>query len=109
MPSGASTGEHEAVELRDRDKKVFLGKGVNNAVENVNEIIASEFLGLPVFNQTELDVLLLELDGTSNKGKLGANAILGVSIALAKAAASDLGLPLWRYVGGVNSKVLPYQ
>ena len=107
VPSGASTGEHEAVELRDGDKNVFLGKGVSKAVENVNEIIASEFLGLPVFNQTELDALLLELDGTNNKGKLGANAILGVSMALAKAASSDLGIPLWRYVGGVNSKALP--
>ncbi len=107
VPSGASTGEFEAVELRDGDKDVFLGKGVTKAVENVNEIIANEFLGLPVFNQTELDALLLELDGTPNKAKLGANAILGVSLALAKAASSDLGMPLWRYVGGVNSKVLP--
>ncbi|MGB0347671.1 MAG: phosphopyruvate hydratase, partial [Balneolaceae bacterium] len=107
VPSGASTGEFEAVELRDGDKDVFLGKGVTKAVENVNEIIANEFLGLPVFNQTELDALLLELDGTPNKAKLGANAILGVSLALAKAAASDLGMPLWRYVGGVNAKVLP--
>lgn len=107
VPSGASTGEFEAVELRDGDKEVFLGKGVTKAVENVNEIISNEFLGLPVFNQTELDALLLELDGTPNKAKLGANAILGVSLALAKAAANDLGMPLWRYVGGVNSKVLP--
>ena len=107
VPSGASTGEHEAVELRDGDYNVFLGKGVTKAVENVNEIIANEFLGLPVFNQTELDKLLLEIDGTSNKGKLGANAILGVSLALAKAASNDLGIPLWRYVGGVNAKVMP--
>ena len=107
VPSGASTGEHEAVELRDGDNNVFLGKGVTKAVENVNEIIANEFLGLPVFNQTELDKLLLEIDGTSNKGKLGANAILGVSLALAKAASNDLGIPLWRYVGGVNAKVMP--
>ena len=107
VPSGASTGEHEAVELRDGDYNVFLGKGVTKAVENVNEIIANEFLGLPVFNQTELDKLLLEIDGTSNKGKLGANAILGVSLALAKAASNDLGMPLWRYVGGVNAKVMP--
>lgn len=107
VPSGASTGEHEAVELRDGDYNVFLGKGVTKAVENVNKIIANEFLGLPVFNQTELDKLLLEIDGTSNKGKLGANAILGVSLALAKAASNDLGMPLWRYVGGVNTKVMP--
>lgn len=107
VPSGASTGEHEAVELRDGDNNVFLGKGVTKAVENVNEIIANEFLGLPVFNQTELDKLLLEIDGTSNKGKLGANAILGVSLALAKAASNDLGIPLWRYLGGVNAKVMP--
>ena len=107
VPSGASTGEHEAVELRDSDKNVFLGKGVSNAVKNVNEIIAPQFFGLPILNQTELDALLLELDGTKNKGKLGANAILGVSLALAKAASHDLGIPLWKYVGGVNSKVLP--
>jgi len=107
VPSGASTGEHEAVELRDGDYNVFLGKGVTKAVENVNKIIANEFLGLPVFNQTELDKLLLEIDGTSNKGKLGSNAILGVSLALAKAASNDLGMPLWRYVGGVNAKVMP--
>lgn len=86
VPSGASTGEFEAVELRDGDKEVYLGKGVTKAVENVNEVIANEFLGLPVFNQTELDALLLELDGTANKSKLGANAMLGVSLAIAKAA-----------------------
>ena len=107
VPSGASTGEHEAVELRDGDKSVFLGKGVTQAVENVNTTIASELRGLPVFNQTELDALLIELDGTKNKAKLGANAILGVSLAAAKAAANALGMPLWRYVGGVNSKVMP--
>ncbi|RNC83786.1 MAG: phosphopyruvate hydratase [Balneola sp.] len=107
VPSGASTGEHEAVELRDGDKEVFLGKGVTKAVENVNDTIAGELEGLPVFNQTELDALLLEIDGTSNKGKLGANAILGVSLACAKAASSELGMPLWRYVGGVNAKVMP--
>lgn len=107
VPSGASTGEHEAVELRDGDKEVFLGKGVTQAVENVNTIIASELEGLPIFNQIELDSLLLEIDGTPNKGKLGANAILGVSLACAKAAAGELGMPLWRYVGGVNSKVMP--
>ena len=107
VPSGASTGEFEAVELRDGDAEVFLGKGVAQAVENVNAIVAEELQGLPVFNQTELDALLIELDGTPNKAKLGANAILGVSIALAKAAANEVGLPLWRYVGGVNAKVLP--
>ena len=107
VPSGASTGEHEAVELRDGDKDVFLGKGVTKAVSNVNDIIANELLGLPIYNQTEIDALLLELDGTPNKGKLGANAILGVSLAVAKAAAGELGMPLWRYVGGVNAKVMP--
>ncbi|MEO1023613.1 MAG: phosphopyruvate hydratase [Bacteroidota bacterium] len=107
VPSGASTGEHEAVELRDGDKDVFLGKGVTQAVENVNTEIASELLGLPVYNQVDIDDLLLELDGTPNKAKLGANAILGVSLAVAKAAANELGLPLWRYVGGCNAKVMP--
>lgn len=107
VPSGASTGEFEAVELRDGDKDYFLGKGVQNAVENVNTTIANSFRGLPVFNQTELDSLLIDLDGTANKEKLGANAILGVSLACAKAAAGALGMPLWRYVGGVNAKVLP--
>lgn len=107
VPSGASTGEHEAVELRDGDKDVFLGKGVTKAVSNVNDIISNELLGLPIYNQTEIDALLLELDGTPNKGKLGANAILGVSLAVAKAAAGELGMPLWRYVGGVNAKVMP--
>ena len=107
VPSGASTGEHEAVELRDGDKEVYGGKGVSKAVENVNTVIANELEGLPVFNQVELDSLLLEIDGTKNKGNMGANAILGVSMAIAKAAASDLGMPLWRYVGGVNAKVMP--
>lgn len=107
VPSGASTGEHEAVELRDGDKSVYGGKGVTQAVENVNTTIASELRGMPVYNQIDLDSLLLELDGTPNKGKLGANAILGVSLATAKAAANELGMPLWRYVGGVNSKVMP--
>lgn len=107
VPSGASTGEHEAVELRDGDKEVFLGKGVTKAVENVNTTIANELQGLPVYNQIELDALLQEIDGTANKGNLGANAILGVSLACAKAAASEIGMPLWRYVGGVNSKVMP--
>jgi enolase len=107
VPSGASTGEHEAVELRDGDKNYFLGKGVMTAVENVNTIIAEELRGLPVFGQVDLDDLLLELDGTPNKAKLGANAILGVSIAVAKAGAAELGMPLWRYIGGVNAKVMP--
>lgn len=107
VPSGASTGEHEAVELRDGDKDYFLGKSVRKAVENVNTTIADELLGRSVFNQVALDELLLELDGTPNKAKLGANAILGVSMACAKAAAEELGMPLWRYVGGVNAKVLP--
>lgn len=107
VPSGASTGEHEAVELRDGDKEYFLGKGVQQAVENVNGLINEELRGFPVFNQVALDQLLLDIDGTENKGKIGANAILGVSLACAKAAASELGMPLWRYVGGVNSKVMP--
>ncbi|MGN8225821.1 phosphopyruvate hydratase [Gracilimonas sp. BCB1] len=107
VPSGASTGEHEAVELRDGDKDYYLGKSVLKAVENVNTTIAEEFRGLSVFGQVDLDDLLLELDGTPNKAKLGANAILGVSMATAKAAAEELGMPLWRYVGGVNAKVMP--
>jgi enolase len=107
VPSGASTGEHEAVELRDGDKDYYLGKSVLKAVENVNTTIAEEFRGLSVFGQIDLDDLLLELDGTPNKAKLGANAILGVSMAAAKAAAEELGMPLWRYVGGVNAKVMP--
>lgn len=107
VPSGASTGEHEAVELRDGNKDYFLGKGVQQAVENVNGLIADEFRGLPIYDQIALDRYLLDIDGTQNKNKLGANAILGVSLACAKAAASDLGMPLWRYVGGVNAKVMP--
>jgi len=107
VPSGASTGEHEAVELRDGDDSRFLGKGVLKAVENVNVTINNELQGFEVFNQVEIDNTLLELDGTENKGTLGANAILGVSLASARAAANALNLPLWRYIGGVNSKVLP--
>lgn len=107
VPSGASTGEHEAVELRDNNKDYFLGKGVLKAVQNVNETIADEVIGLDVFNQVDIDNYLIDLDGTENKGNLGANAILGVSLAVAKAAANQLQLPLWKYVGGVNSKVLP--
>lgn len=107
VPSGASTGEHEAVELRDSESDHYLGKGVTQAVNNVNTVIANELRGLEVFNQVELDQTLLEVDGTENKGNLGANAILGVSLAAAKAAANALNLPLWRYIGGVNAKVLP--
>lgn len=107
VPSGASTGEHEAVELRDGDKDAYLGKGVLKAVENVNTTIANELRGLPVFSQVDIDNLLLDLDGSSNKKNLGANAILGVSLASAKAAAAEIGMPLWRYIGGVNAKVLP--
>ena len=107
VPSGASTGMYEAVELRDGDKSVYQGKGVLKAVENVNDTIAEELIGCNVFDQTYIDKLLIELDGTNNKGKLGANAILGVSLAVANAAANALGIPLYRYIGGVNSKVLP--
>jgi enolase len=107
VPSGASTGIHEAVELRDNDKKVFMGKGVLQAVKNVNEIIADPLLGWPVNDQPGIDKALLELDGTDNKSKLGANAMLAVSMAVAKAAAQESGLPLFRYLGGVNSTVLP--
>lgn len=107
VPSGASTGEYEAVELRDGDKERYLGKGVLKAVQNVNEIIAPELIGIDVTRQVVIDELLIELDGTENKGKLGANAILGVSMAAAHAAADYLGLPLYQYLGGFNSKVLP--
>ncbi|MBQ2888597.1 MAG: phosphopyruvate hydratase [Firmicutes bacterium] len=107
VPSGASTGVHEAVELRDGDKERFLGKGVTQAVNNVMEIIAPAIIGLSAFEQAALDKLLIELDGTDNKGKLGANAILGVSLAVAKAAANSLGQPLYRYIGGANAKTLP--
>lgn len=107
VPSGASTGIFEAVELRDGDKGRYLGKGVQNAVDNVNEIIAEEIIGMNIFDQVGLDKLLIELDGTENKGKLGANAILGVSLAAAHAAANSLGLPLFQYIGGVNGKLLP--
>src|SRR6056297_871805 len=107
VPSGASTGEFEAVELRDGDADRYMGKSVNKAVNNVNEVIAYELLGFPATMQVEIDQILLDMDGTPNKGKLGANALLGVSMAVAKAAAMSTGLPLWRYLGGVNSKVLP--
>ena len=106
VPSGASTGEHEAVELRDGGKD-YMGKGVLNAVKNVNEIIAEELLGTSVFEQNYIDQMMIELDGTKNKAKLGANAILGVSLAVAKAAANELEMPLYRYVGGVSANTLP--
>lgn len=107
VPSGASTGAFEAVELRDGDKARYLGKGTLNAVKNVNDIIAPELEGLESTDQPGIDALLLELDGTPNKGKLGANAILGVSMAVARASADELGLPLFQYIGGVNAKQLP--
>ena len=107
VPSGASTGVHEAVELRDGDKSRYLGKGVLKAVDNVNDIIAEEIIGMDAFDQVGLDTLMIQLDGTENKGKLGANAILAVSMAVAHAAANSLGLPLFQYLGGVNGKVLP--
>jgi enolase len=107
VPSGASTGKHEALELRDKDPKRYLGKGVQKAVFNVNEIIAPQLEGLDSTAQAEIDRLLCELDGTENKSKLGANAILGVSMAVARASAEELGLPLFAYLGGVRAKVLP--
>ncbi len=106
VPSGASTGEHEAVELRDGGKD-YMGKGVLKAIDNVNQIIAQELLGVSVFEQNTIDQLMIDLDGTPNKSKLGANAILGVSLAAAKAAANELGLPLYRYIGGVSANTLP--
>jgi len=107
VPSGASTGAFEAVELRDGDKKRYLGKGVKKAVENINTTIASAICGMDASNQAELDAAMIKLDGTPNKGKLGANAILGVSLAAAKAVAASLNMPLYRYIGGVNAKTLP--
>jgi len=107
VPSGASTGEHEALELRDGDKKRYLGKGVSKAVANVNETISGELFGMDASDQRGIDFAMLELDGTPNKSKLGANAILGVSMAIAKAAANSYGLPLYRYIGGVHAHVLP--
>jgi enolase len=107
VPSGASTGAYEACELRDGDKKRYLGKGVLKAVKNVNEIIAPKLLGMNATEQLDIDRLMIDLDGTPNKAKLGANAILGVSLAVAHAAASSVGLPLYRYLGGTNAKVLP--
>lgn len=107
VPSGASTGEHEAIELRDGDKHRYMGKGVLKAVENVNETIADALTGFPVTDQAEIDKILIALDGTHNKAKLGANSILGVSLAVAKAAAATVGQPLYRYVGGTNARYLP--
>ncbi len=107
VPSGASTGTHEAVELRDGDKKKYMGKGVLKAVENVNTKIATEIVGLSVFDQNIVDKVMIELDGTPNKGKLGANAILGTSLAVAKAASMEAGQSLYRYIGGVNANTLP--
>ncbi|MGB0396510.1 MAG: phosphopyruvate hydratase [Flavobacteriaceae bacterium] len=106
VPSGASTGEHEAVELRDGGK-TYMGKGVSQAVKNVNEVLAEELIGVSVFDQNKIDQTMIDLDGTPNKSKLGANAILGISLAAAKAAANELGLPLYRYVGGVSAHTLP--
>ena len=107
VPSGASTGEHEAVELRDGDKDRYLGKGVSKAVENVNNTIAEELMGMDALNQREIDATMIALDGTKNKSKLGANAILGVSLAAAKASAEALEMPLYRYIGGANAHMLP--
>ncbi len=107
VPSGASTGKYEAVELRDADKKVYMGKGVLNAVKNVNNALAPELIGIDVFEQNAIDRLMIEIDGTDNKAKIGANAILGVSLAVAKAAAQESAQPLYRYVGGVNANTLP--
>jgi enolase len=107
VPSGASTGIHEAVELRDGDKKIYLGKGVLNAVNNIKETIAPQLMGWDVADQAGIDQAMIALDGTPNKGKLGANALLAVSMAVAKAAAEEASLPLYRYVGGTNAKVLP--
>ncbi|MCG0239417.1 MAG: phosphopyruvate hydratase [Firmicutes bacterium] len=107
VPSGASTGAHEAIELRDGDKSRYLGKGVLKAVQNVNEVIAQEIVGMDALDQIAIDQALIQLDGTPNKGRLGANAILGVSLAVAKAAAAALEIPLYRYVGGVGARTLP--
>ena len=107
VPSGASTGEHEALELRDGDKKRWMGKGVSKAVDNVNQTLGPSIIGMDALDQAGVDAVLLEADGTPNKGKLGANAILGVSMAVARAAADAVGLPLWRYLGGVQARMLP--
>lgn len=107
VPSGASTGAHEAVELRDGDKNRYMGRGVSKAVENVNDLISDELIGMSIFDQRDIDAAMVALDGTPNKGKLGANAILGVSLAVAKAAAQEARMPLYRYLGGVNAHVMP--
>ena len=107
VPSGASTGKYEAVELRDNDKGVYMGKGVLKAVQNINNILNEELNGAYVQDQTSIDNALIALDGTANKSNLGANAILGVSLAVAKAAAEESGIPLFKYIGGVNANVLP--
>ena len=107
VPSGASTGEKEAIELRDGDKKRWMGKGVSKAVANISKLIAPELLGREAFDQVGIDQTMIDLDGTKTKGKLGANAILGVSLAVAKAAAAETGQPLYRYLGGTNARVLP--
>ena len=107
VPSGASTGEHEALELRDKDANRFLGKGVQQAISNINDTIAEALHGFPATEQRLIDKRLLEIDGTANKSVLGANAILGVSIAVACAAADHLDLPLWRYLGGPNARTMP--
>ena len=107
VPSGASTGMNEALELRDGDKGRYGGKGVLKAVDNVNDLIADELIGMEATEQVTVDELMLALDGTENKSKFGANAVLGVSMAVAKAAAADIGLPLYRYLGGINARVLP--
>ena len=107
VPSGASTGANEALELRDGDKSRYLGKGVLQAVKNVNEVIAPAIMGMSALNQTQIDKFLIELDGTPTKSKLGANAILGVSLAVARAAADYLQIPLYRYIGGTNAVTLP--
>ena len=107
VPSGASTGQHEAVELRDKDPRRYGGKGVQKAVANVNDVIAEEIVGLDALNQIEIDRLMIALDGTKNKSRLGANAILGVSLAVARAAAHALDIPLYRYLGGPSARTLP--
>src|SRR5215210_142397 len=107
VPSGASTGVHEAVELRDFDEKVYGGKGVLNAVKNVNNTISEKLIGMEVTNQAAIDNMMIELDGTPNKGKLGANGMLAVSMAVARAGALETGLPLYRYIGGANARTLP--
>jgi len=107
VPSGASTGSYEAVELRDNDKSRYLGKGVRKAVDNVNKIIATQLKGMNAFEQNKIDKMLLQLDGTENKEKLGANAMLGVSLAIAKLAANYLNIPLYMYIGGINAKNMP--